>query len=129
MTPDVSFIERRVLDAEPGVTVPLSRAEVECLLADPAYRPSLGEPARALHWRRSLPDGGGLHLVLLDGEGELHRDLHDPHGGPDALGRHLASESPRQALSLLAAGLALCRRLGARPARPGGTEEDGGERV
>lgn len=112
MVPDPSFIERRVTEAEPGVAVPLSRAEVDCLLADPAYRSSLGEPARALHYRKSLPGGDGLHLVVDGGRGELHRDLHDPHGGWDALGRHLSSEAPGQAASLLAAGLALFRRLG-----------------
>lgn len=125
MEPDVWFIERRVLHAEPGAAVSLSRAEVECLLADPAYRSSLGEPAHALHYRRSLPGGGGLHLVLVDGEGSLHRDLHDPHGGVDGLARHLLSESPGEVASLLAAGVALFRRLGARPARGGGVGSDG----
>lgn len=126
VTTDVSFIERRALDAKPGTAVPLSRAEVACLLADPAYRESLGEPARALHYRKSLPGGDGLHLVVLDGRGALHRDLHDPHRGLDGLGRHLTSESSGQAVSLLAAGLALLRRLGASPPSPGGDGSGGG---
>ena len=118
MIPDVSFIERRALEAEPGATVALSRAEADLLLADPAYRTSLGQPARALHYRKALPDGGGLHLVLLDGRAELHRDLHDPHGGLQELGRHLAAESPREWLGVLAAGGAVLRRLGRRAATP-----------
>lgn len=113
MLPDPTCIERRALEAEPGSSVPLSRTEVECLLADPAYRASLGEPARAQHYRKSLPGGQGLHLVIEGDEASLHRDRHDPHAGVDALGRHLVDESPGQAASLLAAGLALFRRLGA----------------
>lgn len=118
MVPDVSFIECRALELEPGATVPLSRAEVDLLLADPAYRASLGHPAEALHYRKALPEGGGLHLVLRDGRGEVHRDLHDPHGGLQELGRHLAAESPREWLGLLAAGDAVLRRLGRRAATP-----------
>lgn len=128
MVPDASFIECRALEAEPGATVPLSRAEVDLLLADPAYRASLGQPAQALHYRKALPEGGGLHLVLHDGRGELHRDVHDPHGGLYELGRHLAAESPREWLGVLAAGCAVLRRLGRRAATPDLAKPTGGPR-
>ncbi len=118
MIPDVSFIERRVMEADPGATVPLSQAEVDQLLSDPAYQASLGQPASALHYRKALPEGGALHLVLQNGRGELHRDLHDPHGGIQELGRHLAAESPREWLGVLAAGSAVLGRLGRRADTP-----------
>jgi hypothetical protein len=105
--------ERRALGQPAGRPVRLSAGEADRLLADPAYRASLGQPGSARHFRRSMPDGTGLHLVLSAEDAELHRDRHDPHAGPAALLLHLSADAPREALSLLAAGLAVLHRLGA----------------
>lgn len=109
----LSALERHILDMPAGEHVALRRTDVDDLLAEPAYRPSLGQPAHASHFRRSLPDGRGLHLVIeSDGESALHWDRYDPHGGPAAMLVHVMTESPREALSLFAAGIAVLRRLG-----------------
>lgn len=108
----LSPLERRAVALPAGETIPLSAEELDSLLADPAYRSSLGDPGHATHFRRSLPDGTGLHLVIVEGRAELHRDDFDPHAGPVAMALHLATDSPRQILSTIAAGLAAFRRLG-----------------
>lgn len=112
MTDDISLLERRALALPAGESISVARAELETLLSDPAYRSSLGHPGHATHFRRSLPDGSGLHLVIVDGRADLHRDAFDPHAGPGAMVFHLATDSPRQILSVIAAGLAAFRRLG-----------------
>lgn len=104
--------ERRALSLAPGEPVLLTDSDLAALLADPAYRESLGQPGHARHYRRSLPDGTGLHLVLFEDRAELHHDRYDPHAGPAALLLHLATDSPREALSLAAAGLSVLLRLG-----------------
>ncbi|HSQ31495.1 MAG TPA: hypothetical protein VLN49_16680 [Gemmatimonadaceae bacterium] len=108
----LSELERRVLDMPAGEHLSLGHADVDELLAEPAYRPSLGQPARASHFRRTLPGGRGLHLVIESGESALHWDRYDPHGGPAAMFAHVMTESPREAFSLFAAGIAVLRRLG-----------------
>jgi len=105
-------VERRVLDLPLGEPLPLDQDTLHSLLADPAYTESLGEPAHALHLRRRLPDGSGLHLVILPDGASLHRDRTDPRNGPAALMAHLAADAPRESLALLAAGWAALRRLG-----------------
>lgn len=92
----------------------LAPADVNVLLADPSYHPSLGDPASARHYRRSLSNGSCLHLVIQQGSASLHLDSHDPHHSPAHLVAHLMQESPAQAYSLLAAAIALLRRVGAR---------------
>lgn len=108
----LSALERRALSLPAGEAIALTPEELDTLLADPAYRSSLGDPGHATHFRRGLPDGSGLHLVIVDGRAELHRDAFDPHAGPGAMALHLATDSPRQILSVVAAGLAAFRRLG-----------------
>lgn len=110
--PEFAPAERRALSLAPGEPVLLGERELSALLADPAYHESLGQPGHARHYRRSLPDGTGLHLVMFDDRAELHHDRYDPHAGPAALLLHLATDSPREALSLAAAGLAVLLRLG-----------------
>lgn len=105
-------LERRALESPVGEAIELTREELDALLADPAYRSSLGHPGHATHFRRGLSDGSGLHLVIVDGRAELHRDAYDPHAGPGAMALHLATDSPRQILSVIAAGLSAFRRLG-----------------
>ncbi len=107
----MSAVERRTLEMPPGRALFLTREEAHALLADPGYRSSLGQPGHARHFRRALPDGTGLHLVLRGDTAELHQDLHDPHGGPAALLLHLAADAPREALSLAAAVAAVLRRM------------------
>jgi len=113
VTSDLSEIEVRVLELDVTVPLALSPAQAESVLANPAYRPSLGAPAHAQHFRRSLPDGRGLHLVIGEaGMSGLHWDRFDPHAGPAGALMHLMTDSPREAISLLAAASAVLRRLG-----------------
>lgn len=109
----LSPVEQQVMELAPGESLPLTPAQVEGLLVDPGYRSSLGHPPGARHFRRTLPDGRGLHLVIAeDGAADLHRDLHDPHAGPGRFLMHLYTDAPTQTLSLLSAGWAVVRRLG-----------------
>jgi hypothetical protein len=112
MTLELSEFERTALALPAGQGVALDHAGAERLLATPDYHPSLGDPGHARHFRRALPDGTGLHLVIAEDRAELHRDLFDPHRGPAAMLLHLATDSPRQVLSLLAAGWSALHRLG-----------------
>lgn len=120
--PDLDPVERRALATEPGTPVALTTDGVHRLLAHPAYRESLGRPATARHYRRRLPDGSGLHLVLDAEGGALHRDRRDPHGGLSGLWRHLTADAGREATSLAAAAAALFLRVGSRPPAPRGRE-------
>ncbi|MQA89732.1 MAG: hypothetical protein GEU90_05790 [Gemmatimonas sp.] len=112
MSLNLSEDERRVLGLAPGEGVALSSFSLHRLLASPDYHPSLGDPGHARHFRRALPDGTGLHLVIVDGRAELHRDLFDPHRGPVAMLLHVATDSPTQVMSLFAAGWSVLHRLG-----------------
>jgi len=112
MRTELSEMERQALELPTGVGIPLSPEAVDRLLASPDYHPSLGDPGTARHYRRGLPDGTGLHLVVTETGAELHRDLFDPHAGPGAILLHLATDSPRQALALLEAGWSVLRRIG-----------------
>jgi hypothetical protein len=110
---DFSDLEQRALERPAGTATPLTGDEVDRLLRDPAYRSSLGTPAHATHFRRPLPDGRGMHLVIVaDGTAGLHWDRFDPQASPTGLLMHLLTDAPEQALSLLAAGSAVLRRLG-----------------
>ncbi len=113
MPVDLSDLEQRALEHPVGEAMPLTQHEVATLLADPAYRSSLGTPAHATHFRRPLPDGRGMHLVIsADGSAGLHWDRFDPQASPTGLVMHLLTEAPDHALALLAAGAAVLRRLG-----------------
>ena len=115
MATDLCDLEQCALALAVGESVVLSRPEVNRLLSDPAYRSSLGTPAHATHFRRTLPDGRGMHLVIAaDGSAGLHWDRFDPQASPAGLVLHLLTDAPDQALSLLAVGSAVLRRLGSR---------------
>ncbi len=115
MTADHSDIEREVLTRNAGEALALTGTQVDVLLTDPGYRSSLGTPAHATHFRRALPDGRGLHLVITtDGAAALHWDRYDPQASPTGLAMHLLTEAPQHAVSVLAAGAAVLRRLGSR---------------
>ena len=111
---EYSVIELRVIAGASGAAIPLTPAELDSLLANPAYHASLGEPARARHFRRSLRNGSCFHLVIENESASLHLDQHDPHAGPAHLLAHLLQESPVQAFSLFTAAAALLRRVAAR---------------
>jgi len=109
----LSELERRVLDLDVAAPLVLTARELDALLADPAYHSSLGHPPHATHYRRSLGDGRGLHLVIdADGCAALHWDRYDPHGSPAGMLMHLLTDSPRETIALFAAGSAVLRRLG-----------------
>jgi hypothetical protein len=112
---DLSELEHQVLVLPAGEALPLTQDDMSQLLTDPAYRSSLGTPAYATHFRRPLPDGRGIHLVIAtDGSAGVHWDRFDPQASPTGLLLHLLTDAPDQALSLLAAGAAVLRRLGSR---------------
>lgn len=91
----VRDIELRVLAAKSGFGAhrPITRRERERLLASERYEKSLGSPHHASHYRRSLPDGSCLHLVVEDDHASLHCDRFDPHRDPVSLGWHLVTEA------------------------------------
>jgi hypothetical protein len=97
-------VERRVLDhdvnsnGERSVT----RREAEALVAAGLYRLSTGSPASATHWRRSLPDGSCLHLVVHARQRRLHHDAYDPHANLLSLGLHMTHEARSEAAALAA---------------------------
>ena len=110
---DLSELELRALELPVGEAMPLTQHDVDALLTDPSYRSSLGTPAHATHFRRPLPDGRGMHLVISpDGTAGLHWDRFDPQASPAGLMMHLLTEAPEHALSVLAAGAAVLHRLG-----------------
>ena len=112
VSPDLIAAEQEALDLPAGQPIGVSGDALNRLLANPAYRSSLGHPGHALHFRRTLPDGTGLHLVIREGRAELHRDLFDPHAGPGALALHLVTDAPAYVLGAVAAGWAVLRRMG-----------------
>jgi hypothetical protein len=97
-------VERRVLDHDPQSNGErtIRRREADALVAGGAYRASTGSPASARHWRRSLPDGSCLHLVMQDGHCRLHHDGFDPHASLLSLGMHMTHEARTEAAALAA---------------------------
>ena len=97
-------VERRVLDHHPNSNGerPVSKREADALLASGAYRASTGSPASASHWRRSLPDGSCLHLVVQASQRCLHHDAYDPHANLLSLGLHMTHEARFEAAALAA---------------------------
>jgi hypothetical protein len=109
----LSELERRVLELDVAAPLALTARDLDALLADPAYHASLGKPPHATHYRRSLGDGRGLHLVIdAGGTAALHWDRYDPHGSPAGMLMHLLTDAPRETIALFAAGSAVLRRLG-----------------
>jgi hypothetical protein len=106
-------LETRALDAigRGEGQVRADPAAVRALLAEGRYRLSLGSPLGAAHYRRALPDGGCLHLVVEGREGRLHCDRFDPHRDLGAFLLHLLAEAPRETLANVAAGWAVLRLL------------------
>lgn len=97
-------IERRVLDHGPQSNGEraVTRRQADALIASGLYRASTGSPASAAHWRRSLPDGSCLHLVLQTQERRLHHDAYDPHASLLSLGMHMTHEARYEAAALAA---------------------------
>ena len=108
---NLSNVERSARSADSGVHLALDARERDELLANVEYRASVGDPANASHYRRSLPDGTCLHLIITESEAHLHWDRHDPHGGPALLAAHLMEESSTQALSVVVAVSGLLNRI------------------
>jgi hypothetical protein len=105
-----SAAEQTAMSSPAGTHVPLTPPERDVLLANVDYHPSLGDPASATHFRRSLADGSCLHLIIADTP-SLHRDRYDPHASPALLVAHLCTESPRPAASVALAIAAVLRRM------------------
>lgn len=74
------------------------------LIASGLYRSSRGAPFGATHFRRPLPDGSCLHLVIEAGRRRLHHDAFNPDAGLMRFSMHMAHEARVDALSLLALG-------------------------
>ena len=96
--------ERRVLDHGPESNGerPVTKREAEALIASRLYRRSTGSPASAAHWRRPLPDGSCLHLVVEVRRARLHHDAYDPHASLLSLGMHATHEARTEAAALAA---------------------------
>ena len=97
-------VERRVLDHDPNSNGEraITRREADPLIAGGLYRVSTGSPASAMHWRRSLPDGSCLHLVVHMRQRRLHHDAFDPHANLLSLGMHMTHEARSEAAALAA---------------------------
>lgn len=96
--------ERRVLahDAASNGERRISRREADALVAGGLYRASTGAPASASHWRRRLPDGSCLHLVIEPRRSRLHHDAFDPHASLLSLAMHATHEARHEAAALVA---------------------------
>jgi len=97
-------IERRVLDhgAQSNGECSLTSRQADALIACGQYRASTGSPASAAHWRRSLPDGSCLHLVVQARKRRLHHDAYDPQTSLFSLGMHMTHEARYEAAALAA---------------------------
>lgn len=79
---------------EPGRSWRITPEAAEALRSTGLYRGSTGFPFWARHYRRPLPDGSCLHLVILGNVATLHRDQHDPHRGGESLIKHVLLDAP-----------------------------------
>lgn len=109
--------ERRVLAHDPGSNGerPVRRREAAVLVASGLYVASSGAPFGAEHWRRRLPDGSCLHLVLERRRCRLHHDAFDPHAGLLSLGLHAAHEARTETAAFMALGWAVLAWLAEAP--------------
>ena len=96
--------ERRVLahDAASNGERRIARRDADALIAGGLYRTSTGSPASASHWRRRLPDGSCLHLVIEQERCRLHHDAFDPHASLLSLAMHATHEARHEAAALAA---------------------------
>lgn len=96
-------VERRALDHDQRSNgeQPVTRRESEALIASGRYRPSTGSPASAAHWRRSLPDGSCLHLVIEGTRRRLHHDAYDPRSSLFSLCMHASHEARTEAAAMV----------------------------
>jgi hypothetical protein len=106
-------VERRVLDHDPHSNGERSvtKRDAEALVASGRYRRSTGSPASAEHWRRPLPDGSCLHLVLEGRRRRLHHDAYDPHASLLSLGMHATQEARTEAAAMVALAWSAIRML------------------
>lgn len=97
-------VERRVLDHDPHSNGErrITKRDANALIASGAYRSSTGAPASASHWRRALPDGSCLHLVVQERLRRLHHDAYDPHVNLLSLGMHMTHEARSEAAAFAA---------------------------
>jgi hypothetical protein len=97
-------VERRVLAHGPSSNgeQTLTKRDAEALIASGLYRPSTGSPASAAHWRRALPDGSCLHLVIEARRRRLHHDAYDPRANLLSLGMHMTHEARSEAAAIAA---------------------------
>jgi hypothetical protein len=111
--------ERRVLAHGPASNGerPVSRREAAVLVAAGHYRASTGSPASAEHWRRRLPDGSCLHLVLQPRRCRLHHDSFDPHASLLSLTMHMTHEARAEAAALAALAWSALALLAQDPGR------------
>ena len=109
----VRAVERRVLDHDPQSNGEraVRRREADALIASGRYRASTGSPTSASHWRRSLPDGSCLHLVVEPRRRRLHHDAFDPHANLLSLVMHMAHEARSEAAALAAVGWSTVKLL------------------
>lgn len=94
----------------------ISQREVTALVATGLYAASTGSPTSASHWRRALPDGSCLHLVVEARRRRLHHDVFDPHGNLLSLVMHMTHEARPEAAALAALAWSVVSLL----AQPGG---------
>lgn len=96
--------ERRVLahDAHSNGERAVSRREADALVAAGHYQASSGAPLVATHWRRRMPDGSCLHLVIEAQGCRLHHDAFDPRASLLSLGLHMSHEARAEAAAFAA---------------------------
>ncbi len=98
---------------EPGQHWAIRLADARHLIRYAGYAPSMGFPFWAEHYRRGLPDGSSLHLVILNGRSTLHRDRYDAHRDLPSLIKHLAIDAPGETLLTVLGAVALGAIVGA----------------
>ena len=83
-----------ILDSRPGKKVRLPKKIAVAVLRDKRFRPSIGFPLAAEHYRRSNDDGSSSHVVIDGNCADIHRDLWDPHRNVWSLVQHCLFETP-----------------------------------
>ena len=106
-------VERSVLnhDVRSSGEREITAKQADALVASGFYRSSSGAPHGAVHYRRPLPDGSCLHLVIETQRRRLHHDAFNPHAGLLSLGMHVTHEARSEALSFGAVAWIVLRLL------------------
>lgn len=106
-------VERSVLnhDVRSNGEREITPRQAHVLVASGFYRPSTGAPHGAVHYRRPLPDGSCLHLVIEGDRRRLHHDAFNPHAGLLSFGMHLTHEARSEAVSFGALAWSIVRLL------------------